>query len=193
MSLFASVLHAHAALTGSPVPSGVAMRLLTYTFLVILVPLAALTRRQPGARRAVWAAALAAFAVSALHLSQLHQRDSSWPIELLGHHASVPLAFAILDTSDRIPVRRGSDVVLVPQIASIVAEGELLHLTTIKGERYTISYRLKDLETRLDPERFVRLGRGTIASVDLIAKVSMLPGGTHIAILTNGHKLRVSL
>ena len=95
---------------------------------------------------------------------------------------------------DRIPVRRASEVVLVPvpQIASIVAEGELLHLTTIKGERYTISYRLKDLETRLDPDRFVRLGRGTIASVDLIAKVSMLPGGTHIAILTNGHKLHVS-
>ena len=72
------------------------MRLLTSTFVMIVVPLAALTRRQPGARRAVWAAALAAFAVSALHLSQLHQGDSSWPVELLGHHASVPLAFAIL-------------------------------------------------------------------------------------------------
>jgi signal transduction histidine kinase len=72
------------------------MRLLTYTFVVIVVPLAALTRRQPGGRRAVWAAALATFAVSALHLSQLHQGDSSWPVELLGHHASVPLAFAIL-------------------------------------------------------------------------------------------------
>jgi signal transduction histidine kinase len=96
VSLLAGVLHAHAALTGSPVPSGVAMRLLTYTFVVIVVPLAALTPRQPGGRRAVWAAALATFAVSALHLSQLHQGDSSWPVELLGHHASVPLAFAML-------------------------------------------------------------------------------------------------
>src|SRR3984885_13491438 len=36
---------------------------------------------------------------------------------------------------ERIPVRRSSEVVIVPvqQIASIVAEGELLHLTTIKG------------------------------------------------------------
>jgi len=34
--------------------------------------------------------------VSALHLSQLHQGDASWPVELLGHHASLPLAFAIL-------------------------------------------------------------------------------------------------
>src|SRR5580700_2550919 len=96
VSLLAGVLHARAALTGAPVPSGLAMRLLTYTFVALVVPLAALTRRQPGSRRAVWAAALAAFAVSALHLSQLHQGDASWPVELLGHHASVPLAFAIL-------------------------------------------------------------------------------------------------
>ena len=41
-------------------------------------------------------AAGAAFAVSALHLSQLHRGDASWPVELLGHHASVPLALAIL-------------------------------------------------------------------------------------------------
>src|SRR5207249_2264438 len=81
---------------GAPVPSSIAMRLLTYAFVVLVVPLAAVTRGQPGARRAVWAAALAAFAVSALHLSQLHQGDASWPVELLGHHASVPLAFAIL-------------------------------------------------------------------------------------------------
>src|SRR5947209_4464103 len=42
VSLLAGVLHAHAALTGSPVPSGVAMRLLTYTFVAILFPLGAL-------------------------------------------------------------------------------------------------------------------------------------------------------
>jgi hypothetical protein len=36
------------------------------------------------------------FAVSALHLSQLHQGDAAWPVELLGHHAALPLAVAIL-------------------------------------------------------------------------------------------------
>ena len=60
------------------------------------VPLGAVTRGQPGSRRALWAAALATFAVSALHLSQLHRGDTSWPVELVGHHASLPLAFAIL-------------------------------------------------------------------------------------------------
>jgi two-component system LytT family response regulator len=95
---------------------------------------------------------------------------------------------------ERIPVRRREEVVIVPvnQIASIVADGELLNITTIRNERHTITYRLKDLEQRLDPARFVRLGRGSLANVDLITKVAMLPGGTHVAFLSNGQKLQVS-
>ena len=95
---------------------------------------------------------------------------------------------------ERIPVRRRDEIVIVPvsQIASIIAEGELLYLTTTKNERYAITYRLKDLETRLDPARFIRLGRGTLANIDLITKVNVMPGGTHVAVLSTGHKLQVS-
>jgi two-component system LytT family sensor kinase len=96
VSAIALVLQFRAAATGGAVPSAAAMRLLTYTFIALVFPLAAVTRGQPGSRRALWIAALATFAVSALHLSQIHQGDASWPIELLGHHASVPLAFAML-------------------------------------------------------------------------------------------------
>jgi two-component system LytT family sensor kinase len=96
ISAVAAVLHLASAWTGGPVPSSLGMRLLTYTFVALVAPLAAVTRGQPGARRAMWAAALATFAVSALHLSQFHQGDASWPVELVGHHASLPLAFAIL-------------------------------------------------------------------------------------------------
>ena len=95
---------------------------------------------------------------------------------------------------ERIPVRRRDEIVIVPvsQIASIIAEGELLYLTTTKNERYAITYRLKDLETRLDPARFIRLGRGTLANIDLITRVNVMPGGTHVAVLSTGHKLQVS-
>jgi DNA-binding LytR/AlgR family response regulator len=95
---------------------------------------------------------------------------------------------------DRIPVRRRDEVVFVPvsQLASIVAEGELLHLCTVARVQHTIAYRLKDLEARLDPARFVRLGRGTMANVDAVAKVNVMPGGTHLALLTNGQKLPIS-
>jgi DNA-binding LytR/AlgR family response regulator len=94
----------------------------------------------------------------------------------------------------RIPVRHREEVLIVPvhQIASIVAEGELLHITTIRNERHTINYRLKDLEQRLDPAQFIRLGRGTLANVELVSKVSVMPGGTHVAVLSTGHQLPVS-
>ena len=95
---------------------------------------------------------------------------------------------------ERIPVRRRDEIIIVPvgHIASIVADGELLYLSTLKNERHAITYRLKDLEARLDPSRFIRLGRGTLANVDLITKVSVMPGGTHVALLSNGQKLQVS-
>jgi len=95
---------------------------------------------------------------------------------------------------ERIPVRRRDEILLVPvsTLASIVAEGELLYLTTLKGERHTITYRLKDLELRLDPNAFVRLGRGTLVNVDHIVKVHVMPGGTHVAQLANGQKHAVS-
>jgi two-component system LytT family response regulator len=95
---------------------------------------------------------------------------------------------------DRIPVRKPDEVVLlaIPHIASVVAEGALLHITTVKNERHTITYRLKDLEARLEPERFVRLGRGTLANLDAITKVNVMPGGTMVAILGNGQKLPIS-
>jgi two-component system LytT family sensor kinase len=92
----AAVLHALASVSGAPLPSPLGMRLLTYTFIGLVIPLALVTRGQPGARRALWAAALSIFAVSALHLSQFNEGEASWPVELVGHHASVPLAFAIL-------------------------------------------------------------------------------------------------
>ena len=95
---------------------------------------------------------------------------------------------------ERIPVRRRDDTVLLPvrQIASIVAEGELLHLTTVGNERFIISHRLHALEARLDPQRFVRLSRGTLAAVDQIRTVTPLIGGTCKAHLANGQTLQVS-
>jgi two-component system LytT family response regulator len=103
-------------------------------------------------------------------------------------------AQAKLPYLERIPVRRREIVTLLPvrQVASIVAERELLHLTTSRNERHTITYRLKDLEARLDPARFVRLGRGAIVAVDMIAEIHMMPGGGYAVTLTNGQELPVS-
>jgi two-component system LytT family response regulator len=112
--------------------------------------------------------------------------------------ARVDAAIESIDTRatylERLPVRQRDEVVLVPvsQIASIVADGELLNITTSRNERHVLAFRLKDLEARLDPARFIRLGRGTIANVDQIARISSMPGGTHVVSMANGQELAVS-
>ena len=40
--------------------------------------------------------ALAVFALSALHLSEHERPERTWPAELIGHHASLPIALSIL-------------------------------------------------------------------------------------------------
>ncbi|MBA2683736.1 MAG: response regulator [Gemmatimonadaceae bacterium] len=94
----------------------------------------------------------------------------------------------------RIPVRLKDDIVLVPvaQLASVVADGELLHLTTADGRHYTINYRLKDLAARLDPAIYVRISRGALVNLEMVTKVSAMPGGTYIVMLTNRQQLPVS-
>jgi two-component system LytT family response regulator len=98
------------------------------------------------------------------------------------------------DYLQRIPVRRRDETVILPvrHIVAIVAEGELLRLTTTTNERFTISYRLHALEARLDPKRFVRLSRGTLASVEHIQKAQAMPGGTYQVQMSNGQILPVS-
>ena len=92
----AALIQIGSALKGSSIPATAALRLLTIGFSALIVPLAIVTRRQPGARRALWMTSLAVFAVSALHLSQQEQLQLSWPVELIGHHASLPLVLSIL-------------------------------------------------------------------------------------------------
>jgi two-component system LytT family response regulator len=95
---------------------------------------------------------------------------------------------------ERIPVRKRDGILLVPvsQISSIVAEGELLHIRTLDGEKYTINHRLRDLEARIDRTQFVRLGRGTIVSIATILKIVPMPGGTFTVVLPNNQQFRVS-
>jgi two-component system, LytTR family, sensor kinase len=96
MSIMATLLHLHALWVRDPVPAGSGMRLLTYGFVALVLPVVMVARRRADGRRPFWIAALAAFAVSALHLTQVHTGEDPWPIELVGHHASLPLALAIL-------------------------------------------------------------------------------------------------
>jgi two-component system LytT family sensor kinase len=92
----AGLFQAAAASTGGAVPSFAGLALLTGALLVLAPALVLSTGAQGRDRRALWMIALAIFAVSAVHLSRFHGMNESWATELVGHHASIPLAFAIL-------------------------------------------------------------------------------------------------
>jgi DNA-binding LytR/AlgR family response regulator len=95
---------------------------------------------------------------------------------------------------ERIPIRQRDEIILLPvrEVASIVADGELLHITARNNQKYIINFRLKDLEAKLAPDQFVRLSRGALCNLELIAKVSPMPGGTYLVTLKNGQQLPVS-
>lgn len=96
VSAVASVMEVRAALRHVALPWPPAMDLLTIGYLAIIGLLVLYSSRQPAVRRALSAVALAAFAVMALHLGHHATSSDTWPIELVGHHASLPLALVIL-------------------------------------------------------------------------------------------------
>ena len=94
----------------------------------------------------------------------------------------------------RIPVRRRDEIYLIPisEIASIVADGELLHLTDLYNKTFTINFRLKDLEVKIEPDKFVRLSRSALVNLETIEKISPMPGGTYAVLLKNGQEITSS-
>jgi DNA-binding LytR/AlgR family response regulator len=101
---------------------------------------------------------------------------------------------AARETLERIPIRLRDEIFLLPasEVVSIVADGELLHVTTLENKRYTINYRLKDIESRLDAKQFMRLSRNSIVNLEMINKIAPLPGGTYAISLKNGQEIFTS-
>jgi two-component system LytT family sensor kinase len=123
LSATAGALHFQQAIVRGAAPSQWALRVLTVGFTALTVALLFTVRRQSGWRRAVWVSAMALFAVSASHLSHHEGRDYSWWVEVIGHHASLPLAVAILYEDYRfaladIFLKRALALVLLVALAS---------------------------------------------------------------------------
>ncbi len=98
------------------------------------------------------------------------------------------------ESLQRLPVKVRDEILLVPveEIINIVADGELLHIETVRGAKYTINHRLKDLEIRLDGNKFVRLSRGALGNLDHVKRIAPMPGGTYSVTFSNGSELSSS-
>jgi hypothetical protein len=121
LSIAAAILQAIGALRGDT-PSRPALVTLTVGYATVLILVAVATRRRAGWRRSLTTIALAAFAVSALHLSHDSAQSDSPLVALLGHHASLPLVLVILYQDYRFAfadlfLRRALSLVLLVSVA----------------------------------------------------------------------------
>lgn len=93
----------------------------------------------------------------------------------------------------RFSVKAGDRITIVPDdlIHLFYAEDKYTFLVT--GEReYTVPFSLKDLETRLDPEKFIRVHRSFIINIENIASIHGWFGGRLLVKMKNGRDILVS-
>lgn len=132
LSATAAVMHIRTALQGALLPSPIALDVLTVGFGALMLALLIGTRRQGREGRAIWVVALSVFAVSALHLAQ-HTGGESWWTEVVGHHASLFLALAILNRDYRFAL---ADIFLKRALALTLLVGVVLALHVTVGIRW---------------------------------------------------------
>ena len=95
LSLVAAVLHFFSLASVGAAPSYYGLIILTIGSVLLAAGLLIVNFRQAFESKAVFAAALLVFAVSALHLSG-DGEESSWLVELVAHQSSLPLVLVIL-------------------------------------------------------------------------------------------------
>lgn len=100
LSVAASLLHFYWAAVFSYAPSESALATLTFGAAAMAAAMLFISLRETRERKMIWASALLVFAGSSLHLAGRIE-GSSWPIELVAHQSSLPIALVILHQNYR--------------------------------------------------------------------------------------------
>jgi two-component system LytT family response regulator len=82
----------------------------------------------------------------------------------------------------------------------VVGEGRVIYFVSedgltrmvAEGGQYWMDPTLNELEARLDPARFFRISRAAMISLNAVAEVFPMPGGSGEVLLKNGQRLEVS-
>jgi len=82
------------------------------------------------------------------------------------------------DYLERIASRLGDRLRFLDlaRVTHFYAEDKLTYAVS-EGKAYCVDYAITELETKLDPKKFVRIHRSTVVNVDWIKEVASLPGG----------------
>jgi two-component system, LytTR family, response regulator len=93
----------------------------------------------------------------------------------------------------RVPVKSASGTTFVPteEIDWISASGHYLELHT-GNKTHLIREKLSAIETKLDPQIFMRIHRSTIVNLDRIKSLHPMFNGDQLVILKNGRELNLS-
>jgi two-component system, LytTR family, response regulator len=94
---------------------------------------------------------------------------------------------------ERIVIRDGANVHVVPvdKIDYVEAQDDYVAFRT-GGKALLKEQPLGEVETQLDPRRFVRIHRSYLLNIDRLAKVELYAKDSRIAILVDGTKLPLS-
>ncbi|MBZ5500815.1 MAG: response regulator [Acidobacteriia bacterium] len=94
---------------------------------------------------------------------------------------------------DRIPVRNGSSVFIVPvaKLDYVEAQDDYVALAS-QGTKHLKQQTIAALEAALDPARFLRIHRSYIVNLERVVKVEPYGKDSHVAVLTSGVQLPVS-
>jgi len=94
---------------------------------------------------------------------------------------------------DRIPVRDGSRVSIIPVAKLDYAEAQDDYVALAsEGKKHLKQQTIASLEAALDPARFLRIHRSYIVNLERVARVEPYAKDSHVAILSNGTQLPVS-
>ena len=95
--------------------------------------------------------------------------------------------------AERLVIKSGGRVLFLKaaEIDYVEAAGNYLSLYVGK-ETHLIRETMQGLESRLDPERFLRIHRSTIVNLERIKELQPWFGGEYVVILRDGRKLTLS-
>lgn len=107
--------------------------------------------------------------------------------------AQPPLTTETPKAATQLPIKMGGRlrVVDLTNVAWIETQGNYVALH-IGSQTQLLRRTLTDLETELDPQRFVRIHRRTIVAIDRIREMKPLTNGDALVLLIDGQELRAS-
>lgn len=113
--------------------------------------------------------------------------------ELARSKAPPGMAPAHEETSDRVVLKTGSDIVFLraADIVWVESQADFIKVHTT-GPSQLVRETLQNLEERLDPSKFLRVHRSSLVNIDHVRKVTPALYGDYTVLMSDDTKLRLS-